>query len=41
MFLGRMEVRHDFADQKVYALGNSGRASKNQTTLGMQLIYTY
>jgi len=41
MLLGRVEVRQDWADKKVFALGNSGRADKNQTTLGMQLIYTY
>lgn len=41
MLLGRMEVRQDWADQKVFALGDSGRANKSQTTLAMQLIYTY
>ncbi|HEX9145438.1 MAG TPA: outer membrane beta-barrel protein, partial [Candidatus Binatia bacterium] len=41
MLLGRMEVRQDWADQKVFALGNSGRADKSQTTLALQLIYTY
>jgi hypothetical protein len=38
--LGRFEVRHDRADEKVFAKGSSG-ADKNQTTLALQAIYTY
>lgn len=41
MLVGRMEVRQDLADQKVYAIGNTLRGDKNQTTLAMQLIYSY
>jgi hypothetical protein len=40
MFLGRTEVRQDWADQKVYQRGSSN-ADKNQTTLAFQLIYQY
>jgi hypothetical protein len=41
MLVGRAEVRQDWANKNVFALGNSGRADKSQTTLAMQLIYTY
>jgi hypothetical protein len=40
MFQGRAEVRQDWADEKVYQRGRSN-ADKNQTTLGVQLIYQY
>jgi hypothetical protein len=40
MLLGRAEVRQDFANRSVYQKG-SNRADANQTTLAMQLIYTY
>jgi hypothetical protein len=32
MLVGRAEVRQDWADKKVFAVGNSGRAGKAQTT---------
>lgn len=41
MFVGRMEVRQDMADQKFFAVGNTLRGAKDQTTLAMQLIYSY
>lgn len=40
MFLGRAEVRQDWANHGVFKLGPS-RADSNQTTLGMQLIYQF
>lgn len=40
MFLGRAEVRQDFANRGVFKKGSSG-ADANQTTLAVQLIYTY
>jgi hypothetical protein len=41
MFLGRAEVRQDWADERVFQRGSAPNADKNQTTLGVQLIYTY
>ncbi len=40
MLLGRAEVRQDWSDQKFYKRGSS-TADKNQTTLGLQLVYQY
>jgi putative OmpL-like beta-barrel porin-2 len=40
MFLGRAEVRQDWADERVFQRGSSN-ADKSQTTLAFQLIYTY
>jgi hypothetical protein len=40
MFLGRAEIRQDWADERFYKKGGSN-ADKNQTTLAMQLIYTF
>jgi hypothetical protein len=40
MFLGRAEIRQDWADERFYKRGGSN-ADKNQTTLGLQLIYTF
>jgi putative OmpL-like beta-barrel porin-2 len=40
MLLGRAEVRQDWSDQKFYKRGSSN-ADKNQTTLGLQLVYQY
>jgi hypothetical protein len=40
MFLGRAEVRQDWADEKFFKRGSSN-VDKNQTTLAFQLIYTY
>jgi hypothetical protein len=40
MFLGRAEVRHDVANHAVYRVG-SANADRDQTTLALQLIYTY
>ncbi len=40
MLLGRAEVRQDWADKSVFQKRATG-ADKNQTTLAMQLIYTY
>jgi hypothetical protein len=40
MLLGRAELRQDWADQTVYKKGRID-ADKNQTTIGMQLIYTF
>src|ERR687892_647827 len=39
MFLGRVEVRQDWADERFYKRGATN-ADKNQTTLAGQLIYT-
>jgi hypothetical protein len=41
MLIGRAEIRQDWASKNVIAKGSSGGADKNQTTLAMQLIYTY
>jgi len=45
MLLGRAEVRQDWSDRNVFAVGSGNRstnlADKSQTTLAMQLIYTY
>jgi hypothetical protein len=41
MLVGRAEVRQDLADQKVYGVGNTFRFNKDQTTLALQLIYSY
>ena len=41
MLVGRAEVRQDWASKTVFAVGNSGRADQAQTTLALQLIYTY
>lgn len=40
MFLGRTEVRQDWADRRFYQKGGSS-ADKEQTTFAVQLIYTY
>jgi hypothetical protein len=40
MFLARAEIRQDWADERYYKRGGYS-ADKNQTTLGLQLIYTY
>jgi hypothetical protein len=40
MFLGRAEVRQDWADRRFYQKGGSS-ADKEQTTFAVQLIYTY
>jgi hypothetical protein len=40
MLLGRAEVRQDWSDQKFFQRGSS-TADKNQTTLGLQLVYQY
>jgi hypothetical protein len=40
MFLGRAEVRHDLANHPVFKKGSSG-ADSNQTTMALQLLYTY
>lgn len=40
MFLGRAEFRQDWANHPVFKKGTS-RADSNQTTLAMQLIYTF
>jgi Putative beta-barrel porin-2, OmpL-like. bbp2 len=40
MFLGRMEVRQDWANHPVFKVSSS-KADSNQTTLALQLIYTY
>jgi hypothetical protein len=41
MLMGRAELRQDWADKKVFALGNSGRADQAQTTIAFQMIYTF
>jgi len=41
MLVGRAEVRQDWASKKAFAVGNSGRADQAQTTLALQLIYTF
>ncbi len=40
MLLGRVELRQDLSDQKVFAKGGSN-ADKAQTTLGLQMVYQY
>jgi hypothetical protein len=40
MLLGRAEVRQDWSDERVYQRGR-GNADKNQTTVGVQLIYQF
>jgi hypothetical protein len=40
MLLGRAEVRQDWSDRRVFQRGATN-ADKDQTTLAMQLIYTY
>jgi hypothetical protein len=40
MFVGRAEVRQDWANRAVYKRGSSN-ANSNQTTLGLQLLYQY
>ncbi len=40
MLLGRAEVRQDWSDRRFFQRGATN-ADKNQTTLAMQLIYTY
>ncbi len=40
MLLGRAEIREDWADRRIFKRGSSN-ADKDQTTLAMQLIYTY
>jgi hypothetical protein len=40
MLIGRAEVRQDWSDQKFFHRGTAN-ADKNQTTLALQLIYTY
>ncbi|HEX2229055.1 MAG TPA: outer membrane beta-barrel protein [Candidatus Binatia bacterium] len=40
MLLGRAEVRQDWSDERVYQRGRAN-ADKNQTTVGLQLIYQY
>jgi hypothetical protein len=40
MFLGRVEFRQDWADERFYKRGATN-ADKNQTTFAGQLIYTY
>ena len=40
MFLGRMEFRQDWANRGIYQRGTS-KADSNQTTLAVQLLYTF
>jgi hypothetical protein len=40
MLLGRAEVRHDVSDEAVYRVGSTN-FDRHQTTLALQLIYTY
>jgi len=40
MLVGRAEVRQDWSDRRFYQRGSSS-ADKNQTTLALQVIYTY
>ena len=40
MLLGRAELRQDWSDERVFQR-RASTANKNQTTLAMQLIYTY
>lgn len=46
MLLGRMELRQDFGDGKVFRVGDTAAratniANKGQTTFGLQLVYQY
>lgn len=45
MLMGRAEVRQDWSDRNVFAVGSQTRAThvadKAQTTLGLQLVYQY
>ena len=41
MFLGRAELSQDWANHGVFKVGSNGGADSNQTTLAVQLIYTY
>ncbi len=41
MLVGRAEVRQDMADQRIFAIGNTARGATDQTTLALQLIYSY
>jgi hypothetical protein len=40
MLIGRAELRQDFANHGVYKVGRTG-ADSQQTTIGMQLLYTF
>ena len=40
MFLGRVELRQDWSDRKVFQKRNTG-SDKSQTTLALQAIYTF
>jgi hypothetical protein len=40
MLMGRAELRQDFANHGVYKVGKTG-ADSQQTTIGMQLLYTF
>ena len=40
MLLGRVEIRQDWADERVFQKGKSGSDS-NQTSIALQAIYTY
>ena len=40
MLIGRAEVRQDWANRGVFKKGSSG-ADSNQTTIGLQLLYTF
>jgi hypothetical protein len=40
MFIGRAELRQDWADERFYKRGRTG-ADKNQTTIAVQAIYTF
>lgn len=46
MLLGRLELRQDFADSKVFQVGDAAArttnfANKSQTAFGLQLVYQY
>ncbi|HTN70201.1 MAG TPA: outer membrane beta-barrel protein, partial [Methylomirabilota bacterium] len=43
MLMGRAEVRQDFSNQPVFRVGDltKGNAAFNQTSLALQLLYTY
>lgn len=40
MLLGRLEVRQDWANRAVFLKGDTG-ADKNQTSIGLQLVYDF
>ncbi len=40
MLLGRVEIRQDWADERVFQKGKSGSDS-NQTSIALQAIYTF